>query len=143
MKTLSIIMRSSADELPEVINRVEILAGEAGFGEREIMHVTSSLYEAITNAIEHGNRGDERKKVEVEAAQRGDVLEIRVRDEGGGFSRDEVRDPTEEDGIFEARGRGVLIMRKMMDNVSYNERGNEVTLKLARRERHGERFSDK
>lgn len=132
--SLSIVIPSRADELTLVVERVENFAREGGFGDKEIMYLTSSLYEALTNAIEHGNAEDESKIVEIEAVWEGTELNLRIKDEGEGFLAEDVADPRCGGGIFGARGRGLLLMRKMMDSVIYNDRGNEVSLLLKRKE---------
>jgi len=56
-----------------------------------------------------------------------------IRDDGPGFQPDSVPVPTGPSGLERERGRGLLLMRTFMDEVRYNERGNEVTL-IKRRE---------
>lgn len=87
-----------------------------------------ALHEAITNAIRHGNQLDASKKVtiEVELDQRQAVFTIT--DEGPGFDPSDVCDPTEGENLFRNCGRGLLLIRHLMDEVSYNRRGNQVTM---------------
>ena len=113
---------------------VEKAAVEGGFDKRMITHVTASLYEALTNAVEHGNKGDERRRVTVMARKVDDGVEISVKDEGDGFMAGFVPDPTKGDALFKPRGRGIHIMKGLMDSVKYNAKGNEVTLKLSNRD---------
>jgi anti-sigma regulatory factor (Ser/Thr protein kinase) len=51
-----------------------------------------------------------------------------VRDEGPGFDPASLPDPTDPSNLDRPCGRGLLLMRTFMDNVIYNDRGNEVTL---------------
>jgi hypothetical protein len=51
-----------------------------------------------------------------------------IRDEGPGFNHQMVLDPTEAETIGRIGGRGLLLIRRFMDEVSYNRRGNEMTL---------------
>lgn len=132
--SLSLVIPSRSDELTLVVDKVETFAREGGFGDKEIMYLNSSLYEALTNAIEHGNAEDESKVVEIKAAWKDSGLNLRIKDEGAGFLAEDVEDPRCGGGIFGARGRGLLLMRKMMDSVIYNDRGNEVSLLLKRKE---------
>ncbi len=132
-ETISVIIGSNVDEMEKVIGMVEKTALEGGFGDRDVMPITSSLYEALANAVFHGNMGDENKKVEIEVVHDGSAIEIKIRDEGDGFQPDLVNDPTRGDMLFGARGRGLFIMRKFMDEVKYNDKGNEVTLRLVRK----------
>ena len=89
-----------------------------------------SLTEALSNAMLYGNRKDPRKRVRVEIIV-GDVeLIARITDEGPGFDPTDIPDPTSADNLEKAGGRGLFLMRELMDEVHYNERGNQVTLVL-------------
>jgi len=57
-------------------------------------------------------------------------LEARITDQGGGFDPSAVPDPTEGENILKSGGRGLYLMRQLLDEVSYNDRGNQVTLVL-------------
>jgi anti-sigma regulatory factor (Ser/Thr protein kinase) len=89
-----------------------------------------SLTEALSNAMLYGNRRDPRKRVRVEVIVGDLELVARVTDEGHGFDPDRIPDPTAPDNIEKAGGRGLFLMRELMDEVHYNERGNQVTLVL-------------
>jgi len=91
-------------------------------------NVRVALHEAITNAIRHGNQLDANKKVtiEVELDQRQAVFTIT--DEGPGFDPSDVCDPTEGENLFRDCGRGLLLIRHLMNEVSYNQRGNQVIM---------------
>ncbi len=58
-----------------------------------------------------------------------------IRDQGRGFDPNSLPDPTDPANLEKAAGRGVLLMRSFMDEVSYNDRGNSVTL-VKRRSDH-------
>ena len=89
-----------------------------------------SLTEALSNAMLYGNRKDPRKRVRLEVIVGDLELIARVTDEGHGFDPDRIPDPTEPDNIEKAGGRGLFLMRELMDEVHFNERGNQVTLVL-------------
>jgi serine/threonine-protein kinase RsbW len=55
-------------------------------------------------------------------------VEIEVADEGDGFDATRVSDPTEPERLLTPGGRGVFLMRRLVDEVHYNERGNVVRL---------------
>jgi serine/threonine-protein kinase RsbW len=98
------------------------------------LNVPVALSEALSNAILRGNGEDREKHVRVRAAVtlRGIVME--VADEGGGFDLDRCTlDPTENDNLLREDGRGLFLMRSLMDRVErYIDGGNVVRLTLSR-----------
>ena len=57
-----------------------------------------------------------------------------MRDEGRGFDYHGLPDPCDPENLTKASGRGVLLIRTFMDDVSFNERGNEITMVIKRNE---------
>ena len=88
------------------------------------------LTEALTNAMLYGNEYDPSKRVRVEVTLEGGRLEARVTDQGRGFDPSTIPDPTEPENILKSGGRGLFLMRQLLDEVSYNDQGNQVTLVL-------------
>ena len=90
--------------------------------------VMVSTFEAVTNAIRHGNQLNPGKKVNVEICIEPSRLQISVSDEGPGFSPDLVRDPTDPANIELEGGRGVFLIRQLADEVSYHDEGRCVEM---------------
>jgi len=88
------------------------------------------LMEALANAVLYGNGEDPDKRVRLEIALLAHTIEARVTDEGNGFDPEDVPDPTTPENIRRAGGRGLFLMRKLMDEVHFNDVGNSVTLVL-------------
>ncbi len=88
------------------------------------------LTEALSNAMLYGNNGDPEKHVRVEVTIKLEEVSVRVTDEGVGFDPAMVPDPTLPDNISKTGGRGIFLMKALMDEVQFNERGNSVTLVL-------------
>ena len=89
-----------------------------------------SLTEALSNAMLYGNADDPSKNVVVEVSMGSGQLKATVRDHGSGFDPASVPDPTRPENLSRACGRGLFLMRQLLDEVRYNDRGNEVTLVL-------------
>ena len=88
-----------------------------------------ALREALANAVLHGNRSNSAKKVLVRAycdPKKG--LVIAVRDEGRGFDPAKVPDPRREDRVQLTHGRGIFLMRELMDHIEHRKGGREVVL---------------
>jgi len=98
------------------------------------LEVSSALREADDDAFERLiaiRQADQRysdRMVTVEMAASREQMLWKIEDQGPGFNVSRLPDPRSEDRIGLQSGRGVLMMRAFMDEVSYNRRGNEVTL---------------
>lgn len=100
--------------------------------ERVCYEVGMAVREAVANAIEHGNDSSPDKKVEVALELEAGELVIKVRDEGGGFDPDAVRDPRAPANLLRSSGRGILFMKEFMDEIDYTfhlNGGTEVVLR--------------
>jgi serine/threonine-protein kinase RsbW len=84
--------------------------------------------EAITNAIVHGNDSRVDKKVTIQIYVSPNRFRIRVRDEGKGFKLEDVSNPTRGEALMRASGRGVYLMKNIMDAVDFKEGGRVVEL---------------
>jgi anti-sigma regulatory factor (Ser/Thr protein kinase) len=107
--------------------------------------------EAITNAHEHGNmalRGQDRdfeeyprrlmarekeapyagRKLHVSCSVSQDAVVYRIRDDGKGFDHSALPDPSDPDNLFKVHGRGIMLMRLSVDDVRFNDSGNEVLM---------------
>jgi len=89
-----------------------------------------ALQEALLNAVIHGNREDPFKRVRVALHCEPDgEIEITIGDEGAGFDFYSVPDPTDQEHLLSTHGRGIFLMRRLMDEVSFEERGTVVRLR--------------
>jgi serine/threonine-protein kinase RsbW len=93
--------------------------------------------EAITNAIIHGNRSDTEKKVSIQIYVSFSRIKVRIRDQGEGFDAATVEDPTEGVNLLRPSGRGVYLMRSIMDTVEYREGGRVLELEKANANANG------
>ena len=88
------------------------------------------LTEALSNAMLYGNNSDPEKSVRVEVAIKLEEVSERVTDQGVGVDPTTVPDPTLPANISKSGGRGIFLMKALMDEVQFNDRGNSVTLVL-------------
>jgi serine/threonine-protein kinase RsbW len=101
-------------------------------GSRLNLNFRVGLCEALANAVIYGNRRDPEKRVRVEVELDPERVAVRVIDQGKGFDPGHVPDPTLPENLENPGGRGIFLLRKLMDQVEYNDRGNEVRLVLHR-----------
>jgi serine/threonine-protein kinase RsbW len=90
------------------------------------------LSEALSNAIVRGNREDRTKWVEVRAELVPESIRVQVTDEGPGFDPSAIPEPLRPEQLDEARGRGLFLIRKLVDAVQFNEQGNSICMILRR-----------
>lgn len=88
------------------------------------------LTEALSNAMLYGNAQDPEKRVLVEVLVGEASITARVTDQGSGFDPASVPDPRTPQNICKDGGRGLFLMRELLDDVQFNEQGNSVTLVL-------------
>jgi len=117
---------------PEEFEKIEsaLMRYLSGYPHDEnfLFSVRLAVEEAVTNAIKHGNAEDPSKRVSVRFGVNDTKVVIVVEDEGEGFNLEDIPDCTEEGRIELPHGRGILLMRSFMDSVTYNDKGNIVTL---------------
>jgi serine/threonine-protein kinase RsbW len=112
---------ASRFEMIEMVQTVLSRAAEqAGFDDEAAHYLSVAVRESVVNAIKHGNRGDESKRVTVVLTSAPNVLEVKVQDQGEGFDPTAVPDPLAEENLLKADGRGIFFMRQFMDEVSYS-----------------------
>ncbi len=99
-------------------------------GRRMRLNFRVGLTEALSNAMLYGNGHDPAKRVRVEVTREGGRLVARITDQGLGFDPNTIPDPTAPENRVKTGGRGLFLMRQLLDEVSFNDRGNQVTLVL-------------
>ena len=124
--------------------------------ESDLVRVGTALTEALANARDHGNleldsaiRTDQGleayRALGVERSAEPPYRERRtrvhvhltreeatfvVRDDGAGFDHTNLPDPRDPENLLKPSGRGITLIRTFMDEVSFNERGNEITMRM-------------
>ena len=99
-----------------------------GFSTDSTFAIRIALEEAMVNAIKHGNRLDPAKKVHVESRVTPKRAEITIEDEGPGFDRSAIPDPTDEDNLDKPSGRGILLIEAYMDGVEWSRGGRRLRM---------------
>lgn len=90
------------------------------------------LSEAVTNAIVHGNKLDENKKVEVEVQINSEIIISTVKDHGEGFDPQAANDPLKEENLLKDSGRGIFLIKEISDSVDYLDNGTKIRFSLQR-----------
>jgi serine/threonine-protein kinase RsbW len=124
----------SRTEHLSIVNRVtEEIADQLALGDEDKNALATAVIEAATNAIQHGNRNDVKKKVSVRYVVTPTKLEVIVKDQGSGFNPDAVADPLRPENLLRERGRGIFIIRAFMDQVRFTQQGkNGMIVRLVK-----------
>lgn len=120
MQTIRLDMASRLDFLDTAQTVLAHVMKRASLNDDASHYVSVALRESLINAIKHGNRMDECKRVRVSFALHPRRLEIRVRDEGRGFDPLTLPDPCSDENLLRTDGRGVFFIRSFMDEVAYS-----------------------
>ena len=113
--------RRLQDEIEEALQAVR-------YGDRDIFSIKLALEEALVNAIKHGNQMDPDKRVHVAYIVTPERFDIRITDEGPGFNPDDVPDPTAPENLERPCGRGLLLIRYYMSEVSFQDSGRTIAM---------------
>ena len=113
----------SSFELLDLVQAVgDRVSSLAGLDDDGIHWVSVAVRESVINAIKHGNRSDQDKRVRVafmvSPASAPGALVVEVEDEGQGFDAGAIANPLEPENVLKSSGRGIFFMRNFMDDVS-------------------------
>jgi serine/threonine-protein kinase RsbW len=112
---------ASRYEMLDVVQPVLVqLCQLVGFDDEAQHYMSVAVRESVVNAIKHGNKQDESKRVVLQFTLRDKSLEVEVRDEGRGFDPGAVPDPLAPENLLKAYGRGIFFMRQFMDEVTHS-----------------------
>ena len=133
-ETTELSLPSRIDTVATAAALVADFVSRSGITEDAAFGIDMAVREAVTNAVIHGNRQDENKSVDVTLKSSPDAVEISVHDQGAGFNPEDVPDPTAEENILKASGRGIFFMRSFMDEVNWLIRpGGGTTVRMLKR----------
>ena len=118
-KNNQIIIPSSLDYLPKVDEYVEGKLRKLRVDKNKLADIAISVTEAVTNAVVHGNKNDLKKKVFIKLKADFSRVEVTVEDQGNGFDPDSIQSPIEEGNLLKDVGRGIFILKSLMDKVDF------------------------
>ena len=119
---------SKVESLREVERIVDEVSSACSMSSEVYGNVLIATMEAANNAILHGNKLDEKKDVSLQFRWDVESLELEVTDQGTGFNFNDVPDPTAPGNVEKVNGRGVFLMQKLSDKISFLENGRKVSL---------------
>ncbi len=96
--------------------------------DEEAFNVKLALEEALTNAMRHGNKLDPALKVDIVIQADKKKIMLDVHDEGNGFDFERLPDPTSGAYVERPSGRGIFLMRKLMDSLEFYDGGRGIKM---------------
>lgn len=135
-KSAQTVFRLRLPSNPKSISRIEAFLNRINRSLRldEILFnkLMISVTEAVNNAIVHGNKSNPAKKVLVTCEVLPGWLVVLVDDQGRGFKPETVKNPLKKENLLKESGRGIFLMRTLMDKVEFesNRSGMQVRLWL-------------
>ena len=100
----------------------------SGIDADTLFDVRLCLEEALINAVKYGNKKDPSKHVFIRVDTQPDKIEIQIKDEGEGFDYERLPLPTEDKNLDKLSGRGVFLIRHLMNRVEYFDRGSRIKM---------------
>lgn len=119
LETTELRFASRIDAVAEAAAAVSEFMSRASISEDNAFGIDMAVREAVTNAVLHGNKLDEKKFVDIGLKKSPETFEITVHDQGRGFNPDNIPDPTQAENIMKTSGRGIFFMRNFMDEVDW------------------------
>jgi serine/threonine-protein kinase RsbW len=127
-----ITIPSSFSKIKYVIRQVSDFLKSLRLDDSTMFDLRLSLEEALINAIKHGNKLDKRLSIDIEfiieLMRDNNKLIVHIEDEGNGFDYQNLPDPTKEENLLKTSGRGVFLIRHLMDEVTFNKKGNRISM---------------
>lgn len=125
-----LILKSETKSITKLETYLHNILSPLNLGEDKYGDILISLTEAVTNAIIHGNKEDQSKKVVINHWVDENSIYLKVCDQGNGFDPTCIKDPTCPSCIEITGGRGVFLMCQLADDIQFNDRGTQVELKF-------------
>jgi serine/threonine-protein kinase RsbW len=125
-----LIISSKESELQRVEEFINEVFAFYNFPKTCFNKVLLCISEATINAIAHGNKGDHRKKVELNVDCKTHLISVQITDQGEGFDFTSILDPTHKENIMKESGRGIHIIKSLAKTFSFNEKGNSLQFQI-------------
>jgi serine phosphatase RsbU (regulator of sigma subunit)/anti-sigma regulatory factor (Ser/Thr protein kinase) len=118
-----------SEDFTEIVRQTEAIItamSKHNWSVPDSQYMKMCINELVANAIEHGNCNDSRRKVTIAYDITDEEMNLCVSDEGEGFKIDAVPDPTHQSNLAKEGGRGLFLIRKFVDSIEQNTKGNCV-----------------
>lgn len=125
-------MASRREDMEAATEAVLAALERLGYDKAAVFAVRLSLEEALANAVRHGNKDDAGRRVILQCEIGPNEAVLDVQDEGEGFDPGSVPDPTAAENLEIPAGRGLMLIRSFMADVTVHPPGNRITMRYHR-----------
>jgi serine/threonine-protein kinase RsbW len=123
---------SNPEFLPDVDVFLEGTLRGFGIDESAVADIAISVSELVNNAMVHGNKSSQEKMVTVRIKKSRNDVTVSVSDEGAGFNPTHVPNPLDDENLLQEVGRGLFIVRSLMDKVDVRATSNGTTVAITK-----------
>ncbi len=122
-------MPADSEAIAAVVDSISEILDQQGIPEQKRFEVVLAVQEALANAVVHGCGNDPSKQVrcQMKSDPQGRIV-ITVTDPGPGFRPDLISDPKRGENLHADHGRGVYLIRQLMDEVHFERGANEIRM---------------
>ncbi|NQT27831.1 ATP-binding protein [candidate division KSB1 bacterium] len=129
-KTLGCTIPSKLEQL-KCVEKLTVQAAElTQLSEDQLDNLAIAVTEAVGNAIMHGNKKDPKKEVVIQYKLGPHAIHVSIADEGGGFNPDQIANPLNPDNLMKESGRGIFILKQLMDEVKFDFSSKGTTIHM-------------
>lgn len=129
---LELVLTGDSTAVAAARDRIMDFLEQQGVTDEEAIDTLVTLQEALVNAVLHGCRNDPSQVIRCSVQVDTEAITIVIKDPGEGFDTAAVTDVSDDGINLTNHGRGIFLMRSLMDEVSYSHGGSELTLKKQR-----------
>jgi len=128
-----LVIESDLNKIKDVEQLTEKIADYMKFPEDDKDSLAIAVTEIVGNAINHGNQKNKDKKVTVDFEYKNDTIAVTINDEGKGFDVNKIENPLEPENLLKESGRGIFIVRALMDEVEFIKTKNGSAVRLTKK----------
>ena len=131
--TYRMTIPSDQSNIQKVEKITEQIAEHMHFSDEEKDSLAISVTEIVGNAIVHGNKKDINRNVSIDFEYKDDQITVKIQDEGKGFNENEIANPLEPENLLKESGRGIFIVRALMDSVDIKNNDTGTLIRLVKK----------
>jgi serine/threonine-protein kinase RsbW len=124
----SLKLKSQPSSLNQLERLIEEVCDDYNLNHNYLGCITVALTEAFSNALEHGNKNNPDKMIDIHFEKSSTGLSFRMKDEGDGFDFKSIPDVKDDGKEKVFPGRGIFLIKTLADEVNYVGKGNEIEI---------------